>query len=94
MDNIEKAAVKNATLYISEKETGKRRVAKASFISGAEWMLEEVLSILKDYHNEKFLGNLVLAVRHGKELNGLKGAHIEWTKTENGSAGRIVPEFE
>lgn len=94
MDNIEKAAVKNATLYIPEKETGKRRVAKASFISGAEFVLEEVLSILKDYHNDKFLGNLVLAVRYGKDLNGLKGAHIEWTKTENGSVGRIVPEFE
>lgn len=94
MDNIEKAAEKNARLYIPEKETGKRRVAKASFINGAEWMLEEVLSILKDCHNEKFLGNLVLTVRHGKELNGLKGAHIEWTKTENGYVGRIVPEFE
>ena len=94
MDNIEKAAEKNAALYISEKETGKRRVAKASFISGAEWVLEEVLSILKDCHNEKFLGNLVLAVRHGKELNGLKGIHIEWTKTENGWVGRLVPEFK
>lgn len=94
MDNIEKAAIANANLYIPEKETGKRRVAKASFINGAEWMLEEVLSILKECHNEKFLRRLVLAVRHGKELNGLKGAHIEWTKTENGSVGRIVPEFE
>lgn len=94
MDNIEKAAIANANLYIPEKETGKRRVAKASFINGAEWMLEQVLNCLKDYYNDKFLGNLVLTVRHGKELNGLKGAHIEWTKTENGYVWRIVPEFE
>jgi len=71
MDNIEKAAIANANLYIPEKETGKRKVAKASFINGAEWMLEEVLSILKDCHNEKFLGKLIVRVRRGN-TNGYK----------------------
>jgi len=71
MNNIEKAAIVNARLYIPEKETGKRKVAKASFINGAEWMLEEVLSILKDCHNEKFLGKLIVRVRRGN-TNGYK----------------------
>jgi hypothetical protein len=71
MNNIEKAAEKNARLYIPEKETGKRRVAKASFINGAEWMLEEVLPILKECHNEKFIGKLIVRVRCGN-TNGYK----------------------
>ena len=70
MDNIEKAAISNAKLYIPEKQTGKMRVAKASFISGVEWTLERVLFYLKDYHNDEFLGKLIVAIRHN-DANGI-----------------------
>lgn len=59
MNNLQKAAIANARLYLSEKETGKRRVAKASFENGGKWMLDQVILYLSKVHSEKFINQLV-----------------------------------
>lgn len=59
MNNLQKAAITNARLYLSEKETGKRRVAKASFENGGKWMLDQVILYLSNVHSEKFINQLV-----------------------------------